>query len=174
MTHDTTTAKVFNHHYGPQADLAVVDEMTDHPNGLLAGNPYQFDPAFPHLRRLFVAYIRAFQVWCDRLDAFREPPHPWGHPTAHQKRVYYRARGWHSSVIWSEKNVEVTRQKYLREVKRLTPGQRAYWECVLKEWREDHNRNLPHEPVLVRAGSLANYTPCWTSGVRQEKEIGRT
>lgn len=157
MTDRTTSmAEVFNHHYGPRATRIIVDEDTDHPT-MLAGDPYHFDPMFPHLHRLFMAYLRAFQVWSDRIDAFRDPPHPWEHPTIHQKRVYYRAKGWRGPVNWSEKNVGIAHRKYLQAVKHLNQGQREHWERILEAWRESHDRNLPHEPVKPRGYSGTTY-----------------
>jgi hypothetical protein len=135
-------ATTFQHFYGKVADRIIVGEDTDFPS-LLAGNPYHFDRVIPHVRRLFLAYIRAFAVWCDRINGFRDPPLPWTHPTRFQLRWYYRQKGWNGPVDWAQQNVEIAHKKYIRAVKRLTPGRRAHWERILVAWRTAHDRNLP-------------------------------
>jgi hypothetical protein len=136
---------IFRYHYGKATGTWIEDEMTDHPTVL---NPRLFDRAFHHVHRLFTAYLQAYQVYCDNVDAFVDPPLPWQKQhSRYQKRRYYSSTKWRAGCDWTDQNMDITYKKYLRAVKRLDPEMADLWKQHLAAWRLDHDRNLPHEPV---------------------------
>jgi hypothetical protein len=167
MSLNTAVGTTFRRLYGKRADRVTLDEDTDYPS-MLAGNPYHFDKVIPHVRRLFLAYIQAFQRFCDWTDAFVDPHLPWEKPwSAHQKRCYYRSTRWKSHVDWTDQDAEIAKNKYLRAVARLDPGRKDHWECILEDWRQRHNRNLPHEPVRGPHTGIG----CWSIPEIKPREV---
>jgi hypothetical protein len=145
---------LYHHFYGPPAKV-IMDEMSDN---LTMLSPGTLRYSELHLHRLLGAYLQAFQVWCDRIDAFCDPPFPWQNPTPYQRRAYYRQKGWRRSVDWAQQNMDIAYGRYLKAVKRLSPEEDAFWRKYLVGWRARHGRNLPHEPVKPSgSGAIASY-----------------